>query len=468
MIFADSLPFAKAFFAAGKLSASTVGLLTRFVVACVNTLRSASQAADSIRIDPRHRCQLVRFLARQRWSQDFLALQRFADLILQSCLHERGEWLFILDQTTHTTCGLHAQNTYSCRNSKKRQKNSQRKQKKTPPRLNHVFVCAILISPQTGTRIPCVRPYHTEQYCQQMAAQADKARAKAKGKNKAKVRPAPVFATQADLAASMIRSVRVPCGSRVLVLGDTAFEAKQIRAACKQRGFDWITPANPERVLAGKKGRKRLTTFSEGFEASSMTRIELCPGLTDWWRHQRGSSDKAWRGKYARLYWARAETVDVHNIGEVLAVFSTTVKPQAGQKVEVQKILLSNLTHWDARRVVEAYGVRWQIEVFFKEMKSDLGMDNYRLRNFQEIAGWVQACLIAYCYLEYYRLRKREGADKKEWWFRQRAKGLQTQVLLDIEEADLERLAGQMQTEQGRRRLKEPLRKAVPLERRRP
>jgi hypothetical protein len=470
MIFADSLPFAKTFFAVvPELSASTVGLLTRFVVACIHTLRSASQAADSIRIDPRHRCQLVRFLARQRWSQDFLALQRFADLILQSCLHERGEWLFLLDQTTHTTCGLHAQNTYSCRNSKKRKKNSQRKQKKTPPRLNHVFVCAILISPQTGTRIPCVRPYHTEEYCKQLAAKADEARARAKGKaRKAKVRPAPVFATQADLAASMIRSVGVPSGSRVLVLGDTAFEAKQIRAACGERGFDWITPANPERVLAGKKNRKRLTTFSEGFEASSMTRIELCPGLTDWWRHQRGSSDKAWRGKYARLYWARAETVDVHNIGEVLAVFSTTVKPQTGQKVQVQKILLSNLLHWDARQVAAAYAVRWQIEVFFKEMKSDLGMDNYRLRNFQEIAGWVQACMIAFCYLEYYRLRKREEAEKKEWWFRQRTKGLQTQVLLDIEEADLERLASQMQTEEGRRWLKQRLHKAVPLERRRP
>ena len=101
--------------------------------------------------------------------------------------------------------------------------------------------------------------------------------------------------------------MRVPKGSRVLVPGDTAFEAKQIRAACKRRGFDWITPANPERVLAGKKGRKRLAERRQDLDAETMARIELCPGLTEWWRHQRGSKAKAWRGKYARLYWARAE-----------------------------------------------------------------------------------------------------------------------------------------------------------------
>jgi len=231
MIFADSLPFAKPFFAAARLPDSTVGLLTRFVVACLNTLRSACQAADSIRTDPRHRAQLVRFLARQGWSDNWITLERLADVVLDACLHEQGDWRFLLDQTTHSTLGLHAQNTYSCRNTKRRKKNSNRKQKKTPPKLNHVFVCSILISPQTGTRIPCVRPYYTEEYCKQPTAKAKPGR------------PVPTFATQADIAADMIRRLRVPQGSRVIVLGDTAFEAKQIRKACVQRRFDFFSRA---------------------------------------------------------------------------------------------------------------------------------------------------------------------------------------------------------------------------------
>jgi hypothetical protein len=456
MIFASSLPFAKAFFAVAQLPDSTVALLTRFVVACLNTLRCASQAADAIRTDPRHRAQLVRFLARRGWSGDWATLERLADVVLGACRHETGDWLFILDQTTHATAGRLAQNTYSCRNTTRRPRNSRRKQKKAPPKRQHVFVCGILVSPRTGTRLPCVRPYYTEDYCRQRQARAKPGQA------------APTFATQADIAAALIRAVHVPPRSRVLVLGDTAFEAKQIRAACQARGFDWITPANPERVLAGPRPRRRLDHVSKDFEAETLRRIELCPGLTDWWRHQRGCQAKAWRGLYARRYWARAETLDVHNVGRVRAVFSTTKQPRAGQAAEVQKILLSNLCHWDAARLVGAYAARWQIELFFKEMKGALGLSHYRVRAFAEVEGWVQACLVAFCYLEYYRLRQWERSPRKEWWWRQRVRGLRTQVLQDIEAADLQRVAAQMETAAGRRWLQERLRQAVPLEQRRP
>jgi Transposase DDE domain len=114
------------------------------------------------------------------------------------------------------------------------------------------------------------------------------------------------------------------------------------------------------------------------------------------------------------------------------------------------------------------YHQRSNVELFFKEVKSELGLSNYRVRDFDEAEGWVQVCLVAFCYLEYYRLRQRAQAPNSEWWFRQRAKGLATQVRLDIEAADLEHIAKQLETEPGRRRLQERLRKAVPLEQRRP
>jgi hypothetical protein len=456
MIFADSLPFAKTFFRAARLPASSVALLTRFLVACFSGLHSAAQAAGAIRTEPRHRAQLVRFLARQRWSDNWLTLERLADVVLDSCRHEQGTWTFLLDQTYHTTYGKHVPNTFSRANKKKRTPASNRKQKKAARHACHCFVFGLLISPRTGTRIPCVRSYYTKDYCAQRAAQAT-------GK-----RPAPVFRTQADIAAAMIRDLTVPTGSRVLVLGDTAFEAKQIRAACQARGFDWITPANPERRLAGKKNRRPLKDFSQQFAAESLTRIELCPGLTDWWRHQRGSRSKAWRGTYGRLYWARAETLDLHNVGRVRVAFSTTIPPQSGQAVAVQKVLLSNRLEWDARQVVAAYAVRWQVELFFKEMKSELGLSRYRVRAFEEVEGWVQACAIAFCYLEWYRRQRQETSQRPEWWFRQRTSGLALQALSDIETADLQHLAVHVGTPEGRRWLLERLRQAVPLEQRRP
>jgi hypothetical protein len=456
MIFADSLPFAKTFFQAARLPASSVALLTRFLVACCAGLHSAAQAACAIRTDPRHRAQLVRFLARLRWSHNWLTRQRLADVVLDSCRHEQGTWVFVLDQTYHTTYGRHAHNTFSRGNKNQRARASSRKQKKAARHACHCFVFGLLISPRTGTRIPCVRSYYTRDYCVRRAKEATAQR------------PAPAFRTQADIAAAMIGDLVVPAGNPVLVLGDTAFEAQQIRAACAARGFDWIVPANPERRLAGKKKRRPLKDFSQELTAESLTRIELCPGLTDWWRHQRGSRSKAWRGRYGRRYWARAETLEVHNLGRVRVVFSTTVQPQSGQAVVVQKILLTNLLTWEAAQVVAAYAVRWQIELFFKELKSDLGLSRYRVRDFVEVEGWVQACGIAFCYLEWYRRQRQDTSGRPEWWFRQRTSGLALQVLQEIETADLERVAMQLGTAEGRHWLLERLRRAVPLEQRRP
>ena len=100
-------------------------------------------------------------------------------------------------------------------------------------------------------------------------------------------------------------------------------------------------------------------------------------------------------------------------------------------------------------------------------MKSDLGLDNYRVREFAEVAGWVQACCVAFCYLEWYRLQKQEESAQKEWWFRQRTRGLALQVRQDIETADLEEIAQRLETPEDSWLL-ERLRQAVPREQRRP
>ena len=45
-------------------------------------------------------------------------------------------------------------------------------------------------------------------------------------------------------------------GARVIVLGDTAYDSEVVRDACGDRGYSWIFPSNPERVLAGPKGER--------------------------------------------------------------------------------------------------------------------------------------------------------------------------------------------------------------------
>jgi hypothetical protein len=176
MIFANSLPNAKASFAPLSLPASSILTLTRFLVACFDTLRWAADASCSIRTDPRQRAQLVRFLARRGWSRAWNALACLAELLLRRCHDEVGTWVFVLDQTCHPTFGKHAQNPCGRANKKKRRRQSARQQKKAPRHACHCFVFGLLISPVPGTRLPCVRSYYTQDYCRQQAAGASRKR----------------------------------------------------------------------------------------------------------------------------------------------------------------------------------------------------------------------------------------------------------------------------------------------------
>lgn len=78
----------------------------------------------------------------------------------------------------------------------------------------------------------------------------------------------------------------IPAGVRAYVLRDTAFDAECIRAACAERGFSWIVPVNPERVLAGRTGRRRVRSLVQDFTAKDFEAYELQPGRGDGRMHR--------------------------------------------------------------------------------------------------------------------------------------------------------------------------------------
>ena len=114
------------------------------------------------------------------------------------------------------------------------------------------------------------------------------------------------------------------------------------------------------------------------------------------------------------------------------------------------------------------YSLRWQIELFFKELKSTLGLHQYRFRRFRKVEAWVQACLIAFVYLEWYRARQLRRRDlstvARRWWLWQRSYGLCVAVRQAAEDRDLTQLFRWSGTKTGRKKLRQQLRAALPLE----
>src|SRR5262249_34784600 len=121
-------------------------------------------------------------------------------------------------------------------NKKQRPKKSNRHQKKSHRRSCHCFVFALLLTP-CGLRIPFYLPYYTEEFCALFGRR---------------------HLSQASLPAQLIDTIPLPAGCPVVVVGATAFEAKQVRSAGGRRGWQWVVPLNPERRLAGAKPRPKV------------------------------------------------------------------------------------------------------------------------------------------------------------------------------------------------------------------
>lgn len=119
-----------------------------------------------------------------------------------------------------------------------------------------------------------------------------------------------------------------------------------------------------------------------------------------------------------------------------------------------------------AAGVVELYALRWQVELFFKELKSTPGFAQYRFRGFAKVANRAQACLAAFCYLEWWRARQlaRPGLPEKAkgWWRQQRCHGLAAAVSREAEAYDPGKLLRRSGSRAGLKRLRAALRRAQP------
>ena len=445
---ADSLPGLKRWTAGLGLKDSAKLLLIRVVVAFLLHAgrMSCLQAAGVVRCEARHRAQISRFLARPRWRKLNI------NSILRQRLLEReaadGLFVYIIDATLTSQAGKKTENTYSTGNRKKRPRKGRRHGKYKHAQKNcHSFTMGLLVTP-SGTRIPFCKPYHEREYC------------KKKGL---------VHRTTAEAAADLIRELPLPEGARVIVLGDTAYDSEVVRDACGDRGYSWIFPSNPERVLAGPKGKRpKVRSLLKDWSKWSRQTVRLAPGQGPYAVYRRLSPHRIGPKAKPRAYYAHQERRRVHSVGEVRLVFSTTKKDLKTATPDDVKILMTNDLRLSVRDVIELYSLRWQIELFFKELKLTLGFHQYQFQKFEPVEAWAELALTTFMYLEWYRVQRmsrRDSSDEeKRWWEHQRTYGLCQAVRLASEQNELQFIADRLETPGGTRTLKRIIRNSFPKE----
>jgi hypothetical protein len=423
MIFSTSLPRFKAFLGGFAGAASELRccllLLCSFLLPTMR--RSVTSAARSVLSDIREASWLLRWLG---GSKAPAALLCAAQSQLRAAADDAAGRLHVLaiDSTCHSQQGQRTCNTFSTGNNKKRPTKSDRKQKKVHRKSSHCFVFALLLTPN-GLRIPYYLPFYTKEYCDTFGRQ---------------------HRTQADLAAQLIDTIPVAKNSPVVVVGDTAFEAQQIRSACRRRDWQWVVPLNPERRLAGAKPRPQVRSLYGQLNTTDFCHVSFRLDQGELSALARVSPSRSQAKKHVRTYWVHHRIAAVHNVGEVALLFSTQTEPTTVGGVKVQKVLISNAITASPAELLRWYSLRWQVELFFKECKSELGLCQYKLATgpFARVLGWVNLSVVAFCYLEWYRYQKQQEAlgKDKPFWQRLRCAGLKEKVRQEVQRADIEAL----------------------------
>jgi len=444
----DSLPGLKRFLKSLGLSDVARMMVSRMIVAFVmrSGRMSGVQAAGSVRSQGRHRAQVGRFLGRKRWNGKQVN-DRLQEVLL-SMQATVGMHVFILDATLCSQPGKKTENLYSTGNKKPRTKKRRRYGQRKHSRKNvHSFTMGLLITP-AGTRIPFQRAYKTTEYCQAHGLKHQ---------------------TTAESGAEMIRHLPVADGTRVIVLGDTADDAKVVQTACVERGFTGIVPCNPERVLTGSSPRPRVRALIQDWKwKKSLRKIRFVPGQGPYAAYRRLSAPRVGPKAKPRTYYVHEESREVQSVGMVRLVFSTKEPTLTQATPDHVKILMTNDATLKLKDVIELYSLRWQIELFFKELKSTLGFHQYRFQRFDCVESWAELALTAFLYLEWFRVRQlaRRGLTEKDraWWQSQRTFGLCQAIRQASQRAELSYVADRLKTPGGIQKLKRLIDHSFPSE----
>jgi hypothetical protein len=453
IIFSETADMLKGFIQKSGLGAVAQGMVLRLVLTFIfhRGRMSCSQAAGAVASEPVHRGEISRFLPRPRWQEkDFNHPHRVALLNLES---KRGKFIFLIDATLVSQAGKKTKNTFSTNNHNrgKRGKKPRYGKKKIAYKTCHSFTYGLLITP-SGIRIPMEIPHYTKEYCAERGL---------------------THRTTAEAAAEMIRSLPLPPKAQVVVIGDTAYDAKVVQQACEERGYIWIMPVNPERVYEGSKGaRPQVRSRLKDWKQLPLCTIRLRASTGKYAGYRRLSKWRMGPKLKPRDYYAHQERAAVRNVGRVQLIFST-MKPnlQAATPDDV-KILMTNALHLSVREVIELYSLRWQIELFFKELKSTLGFDQYRFQQFEAVAAWAEIANTTVLFLETERAKRmrdrRLSREARRWWAMQRLHGLCTAIRHECELKELKYISERLKTSGGIAKLQRLVGAAIPPEFRTP
>lgn len=196
------------------------------------------------------------------------------------------------------------------------------------------------------------------------------------------------FRTKIDLAMDLLESAirhKLPFG---VLLFDGWYLSEALVQAAQRRKKDWISILKKNRNLETnsfvlRDANDKAMKFTEPHIAVEDL-VPLIPATA--YRAVQGDE---------KTYWTFTFTARIPSLGKVRLVISFENAELTGSYA----VLVTNRLDWSAPRIIATYLLRWPIETFYQDGKSQLGLDEYRMRSAEAIEKHWCLVFVAYSFL---------------------------------------------------------------------
>lgn len=117
-------------------------------------------------------------------------------------------------------------------------------------------------------------------------------------------------------------------------------------------------------------------------------------GIREWAEALPGEAFKEVRAT-GRSFWACTRVLEVNRLGRVRVVVCHDGPDREGEPV----YLATGRLHWEERRIIETYSLRFRIDNFYRDAKQNLGLGGCNLRSLQGTRRHWQLGILGYSFL---------------------------------------------------------------------
>ncbi len=333
----------------------------------------------------RDKANVDRFFNNEQFDSLALLTSGINLVLQQEDVRTSWHWVVIIDTTVKRTC----RKPKRSKKSKKRKRTNTVKYKDKGKHgtgsQTHLWVLGLLLTDK-GVRIPLPRKsYWTKRACKKYNL---------------------VYHSQVDIAVQILKDVNPADNVTVTVLYDSFFEGSKLDRYCQERHFTYITPVDSARKVALEDGtptQKSVVQLGQELPGTELTNLSLTAETEQYALFRRSLRRKG--KKTQRCYAIHKRMIHISKLGLRTVVFSKKEQTKKNRKTFTFKALLTNNPTLTALQIVELYELRWEIELFFKELKQFLHFTAYSFDDFGACERWVDLVLLSFVFLEYERLQ---------------------------------------------------------------